>query len=93
MVYIEYMALTAVITTRVPQATADILDRVAAVSGQTRSAYVARVIQDAAQREAEFMAFVQEGLDQLDRGEGIPHDVVMAELDEMIARAEARCRD
>jgi predicted transcriptional regulator len=73
--------------------TAKILDRAAAIHGQTRSAYIARVIQDAVQREAEFMAFVQEGIDQLDRGEGIPHEVVMAELDEMIARHDERCRD
>ncbi|MEO6385649.1 MAG: DUF1778 domain-containing protein [Sphingomonas sp.] len=87
------MAATSVITTRVRPETIAILDRVAAVNGQSRAAYVARVIEDAAQREAEFMAFVQEGIDQLDRGEGIPHEVVMAELDEMIARHEARCRD
>ncbi len=30
--------------------------------------------------EAEFEAFIQEGEDELDRGEGIPHTVVMAEL-------------
>jgi predicted transcriptional regulator len=87
------MKHSAIVTTRVPADTAAILDKVAAIRGQSRSAYVARVIEEAARREANFMAFVQEGIDQLDRGEGIPHETVMAELDDMIARHEARCRD
>ena len=51
------------------------------------------MVQGAAQREAQFLAFIQEGIDSLDRGEGIPHDVVMAELDAMIAAQAARCKD
>ena len=36
-------------------------------------------LQEIAER-IEFMAAVQEGLDQLDRGEGIPHDEVKRQL-------------
>lgn len=87
------MKPSSVITTRVPADTAALLDRSAAAAGQTRSTYVARIIEEAAQREAEFLAFVQEGIGQLDRGEGLSHEVVMAELDGMIAALEAKCRD
>jgi len=44
------------------------------------------------EREAEFAAFAQTGIDELDRGEFIPHEVVMRDLDVMIAKHEARCR-
>jgi len=87
------MKLDTVVTARVPADTAAILDRAAAVRGQSRSSFVSRMIQEGARREAEFQAFIQKGVDSLDRGEGIPHDVVMAELDVMIAKQEARCRD
>lgn len=87
------MSKTAVVTTRLDEATIEMIDRVASARGQSRARFLSRVVTEAARREAEFLAFVQEGIDELDRGEGIPHDVVMAELDEMIARHEARCRD
>lgn len=87
------MAKTAVVTTRIDEDTLDMVDQISAARGQSRSWFVARVVAEAARREAEFLAFVQEGLDELDRGEGIAHEVVMAELDAMIARHEARCSD
>ncbi len=87
------MSKSAVITARLDEATVDLIDRVAAAHGQSRSRFVSRVVAQAAQREAEFLAYVQQGIDELNRGEGIPHETVMAELDAMIARHEARCRD
>jgi predicted transcriptional regulator len=87
------MSKTAVVTTRLDEDTIDMIDRVAAARGQSRSKFVSRVVTEAARREAEFLAFVREGIDELDRGEGIPNEAVMAELDAMIARHEARCRD
>ncbi len=87
------MSRTAVVTTRLDEETISLVDRVAAARGQSRSWFVSRVVAEAARREAEFLAFVQEGLDELDRGEGIAHETVTAELDAMIARHEARCRD
>ena len=87
------MSKSAVITTRLDGATADLIDQAAARHGQSRSWFVSRVLAQAAKREAEFLAYIQEGIDELDRGEGIPHEVVMAELDAMIAKHEARCQD
>lgn len=36
-----------------------------------------------------YLAFIQEGVDSLDRGEGVPQDVVMAELRAMMAKHRA----
>jgi len=87
------MAKTAVVTTRMDEATIDLVDRVAAARGHSRSWFVSRVVAEAARREAEFLAFIQEGIDELERGEGIAHETVTAELEAMIAKHEARCRD
>lgn len=82
-----------VVTTRLDRATIDMVDRVAAAGGHSRSRFVAMAVTEAAKREAAFLAFVQEGLDDLDAGRTVPHETVMAELDAMIAKHEARCRD
>ena len=85
------MSKSSVVTARIDAETVALIDRVVASRGQSRSKFVAQVLTEAAQREAAFLAFVQQGIDELDRGEGIPHDTVMAELDAMIALQEARC--
>jgi len=87
------MSSSVVVTTRLDNQTIDLVDRVASAGGHSRSKFVAMAVTEAARREAAFLAFVQEGIDDLDAGRTVPHDVVMAELDAMIARHEARCRD
>lgn len=82
-----------VVTTRLDSETIDLVDRVASAGGRSRSRFVAMAVTEAARREAVFLAFVQEGIDDLDAGRTVPHDIVMAELDAMIARHEARCPD
>jgi predicted transcriptional regulator len=85
------MSKSAVITARLDQETMDLVDRVSRAKGRSRSWFAARAIEQAARREAEFLAFIQEGVDAADRGDLIPHQEVLAEMDEMIARLEARC--
>jgi predicted transcriptional regulator len=85
------MSKSAVITARVDEGTLELVDRVAKAKGRSRAWFVANAVQRFAESEAEYLAFVQEGIDALDRGESIPHDEVMAELDEMIADFQARC--
>ncbi|MES2057931.1 MAG: ribbon-helix-helix protein, CopG family [Pseudomonadota bacterium] len=87
------MSKTSVVTTRLDAETVELVDRIVEARGQSRSWFIARVVGEAARREQAFLDFVQQGIDELDRGEGIPHDVVMSELDAMIAKHEARCRD
>ena len=52
-----------------------------------------RAIEQVARSEADFLAFLQEGVDDIEAGRIVEHDQVMTELDEMIARHEARCDD
>jgi predicted transcriptional regulator len=40
----------------------------------------------------EFMAAVQKGLDQLDKGEGIPHDEVKRQLSTAVVETSAAAR-
>ena len=64
----------------------------AASLGISPAACAASAIRRVVEREAEFAAFAQTGIDELDRGEFIPHEVVMRDLDVMIAKHEVRCR-
>jgi predicted transcriptional regulator len=87
------MSKTAVITARVDEETLALVDRVSKAHNRSRAWFVARAIEEAARKEADFLAFVQEGIDAIERGDVVEHDVVMAELDAMIAKHEARCRE
>ena len=81
---------SSVITTRLDTETLALVDRVAKAQGRSRSWFAAQAIKRAAEEEAEYLAFVQIGIDSADRGELIPHEAVMAELDQMIARHRVR---
>jgi predicted transcriptional regulator len=80
------------VTAELDAETGALLDQMAAALGISPAAYAAGAIRRVVESEAEFAAFAQVGIDELDRGEFIPHEVVMAELDAMIAKHEARCR-
>lgn len=41
---------------------------------------------------SDLLALIREGADELDRGEGIPHETVLGQLDAMIAKHDARQR-
>jgi predicted transcriptional regulator len=63
------MSRSAVITTRVDYETLDALDKIAARTERTRAWIVAKALRHYVEEEKAFQAFVQEGLDELDRGE------------------------
>ncbi|PVE59163.1 hypothetical protein DC429_01745 [Arthrobacter sp. TPD3018] len=79
------------ISTEIDAETMALVDRVAQRRGITNGEFAAQAIRRAAESDADFDAFIQAGIDSLDRGEGIPHEQVMAELDAMIAQHRARC--
>lgn len=87
------MSKSAVITARVDPETLALIDKLVAAQGRSRAWFVAKAVQRAAEAEADFLAFVQEGIDAADRGELIPHEEVLAEIDAMIAEHSARCDD
>jgi len=86
------MSKTAVITTRVDEETLARVDQVAKATGRSRAWFAEKAIREAAEREADFLAFVQVGIDAADRGELIPHEHVVAEIEQMIARHRARAK-
>ena len=87
------MSKTAIITARVDEETLDLVDRLSKARGRSRAWFAARAIEQVARSEAELLAFIQEGIDDLEAGRFIEHEEMKAELDAMIARLEARCVD
>ena len=65
-----------VITARVDQETLALVDRVSRAHHRSRAWFAARAIAEAARKEAEFLDFVQKGIDAADRGELVPHEEV-----------------
>ena len=59
------MSKSSVITARVDSDTLALVDQVAKSQGRSRAWFVARAVQRAAESEADFMAFVQVGLDDI----------------------------
>lgn len=74
------MSKTSVVTTRLDAETIALVDKVAADQGRSRSWFIAEAVRTAAEQEAAFLAFVQEGIDSADRGELTPQDEVFANL-------------
>jgi len=70
------MSKTAVITARVDDETLALVDRVSKAHNRSRAWFVARAVEEAARREAEFLAYLQEGIEAAERGELIPHEEV-----------------
>src|SRR3546814_6732134 len=68
-----FMSKSAVFTARVDPETLALIDKLVAAQGRSRAWFVAKAVQRAAEAEADFLAFVQEGIDAADRGELIPH--------------------
>jgi predicted transcriptional regulator len=85
------MVSAAPLTAQLDTATRAMVDRLAAQRGVTPEAFAAEAIQRVAESDADFLAFVQVGIDAADRGELIPHEEVMAELDKMIEQQRKRC--
>lgn len=79
------------IATEVDAETMAIVDRVARRRGMSSSEFAAQAIRRAAESDDDFDAFIQVGIDAADRGDVVPHEQAMAELDAMIAKHRARC--
>ena len=78
------------ITAPLDAGTLALVDRLALARGMTGADFAAEAIRRVAETEADFDAFLQEGMDAADRGELVDHDEVMKELDAMIERHRAR---
>jgi predicted transcriptional regulator len=81
---------SASISLRIPTDLLQKLDQIAAAVERPRSWVLLRAIRQFLADEGQEILDVREGIQQLDRGEGIPFDQVMAELEEKVAKAEAK---
>jgi predicted transcriptional regulator len=79
------------ITAELDTDTIAIVDSLAASKGITGAEFAAEAIRRVAESEADYHAFIQVGIEAADRGDVVPHKVVMAELDQMIERHKLRC--
>jgi predicted transcriptional regulator len=80
------------ITAHIDADTLAILEQAAQRRGRSVEDFAAEAIQRVAESEADFWAFVQVGIDSADRGELIPHEAVMAELEARMEKHRERCR-
>ena len=83
--------ITPPITAELDASTYAIVDRLSAELGISVQQFAAEAIRRVAESEADFAAFIQAGIDAADRGDLVPHEEVMAELDAMIEKHRARC--
>jgi predicted transcriptional regulator len=68
------MTKQTVISARVDEETVALVDEIVAAQGRSRAWFVSQAVREHARREAEFLAFVQEGLDAASAGDWISHE-------------------
>ncbi len=68
------------ITIRIDNDTADKIDRLADAMDRSRAWIAGAALKRYLQDESRWLADIQAGMAELDRGEGIPHQDVMAEI-------------
>ena len=78
------------VSIRVPADLIETLDKIAAALERSRSWVMLRALRQYVADEGQEVLDVQEGIAEAERGEMIPIEDVLAEMDEIIAKAEAR---
>lgn len=83
------MSKSAVITARLEESLAADLDRLAERIDRSRAWVIAAAVERYVREESEFLAFVQEGIDDLENGRWIAHDDLMRHIRERRAGKRA----
>jgi predicted transcriptional regulator len=78
------------VSLRVPSDLIETLDKIAAALERPRSWVMLRALRHYIADEGQEVLDVQEGIAEAERGEVVPIEDVLAEMDEIIARAEAK---
>ena len=78
------------VSLRMPADVVESLDKVAAILERPRSWVILRAIRQYLADEGQEVLDVQEGIEEAERGECVPIEEVLAEMDEIIASAEAK---
>src|SRR2546423_14857165 len=77
------------VSLRVPADLIETLDKIAAALERSRSWVMLRALRQYIADEGQEVLDVREGIAEADRGELVPIEDVLAEIDEIIAKAEA----
>ena len=85
------MTETVAITASLNRETAALVDRAAAARGLSVEDYIAKSLRRVAESDVDFQAFLQVGVDAIERGDVVPHERVMEELNARIAAHRRRC--
>jgi predicted transcriptional regulator len=83
------MTKPVVISARIDEATAALLDQVAKAQGRSRAWLVANAVKRMAEEEAAFLDFVQKGVDDFEAGRYLTHEEFVAEISQRRQRAKA----
>ena len=78
-----------VVTTRVDADTAAKLDGIALATGRTRSWLSARALERYVEKEAQFLAYLKVGTDDLDAGRSVSQSEVEARMAEIRTQRDA----
>ncbi len=78
------------VSLRVPADLIETLDKIAAALERPRSWVMLRALRQYIADEGQEVLDVQEGIAEAERGEMVPIEDVLAEMDEIIAKAEAK---
>jgi predicted transcriptional regulator len=78
------------ISVRLPADLLEKLDKIAAALERSRSWVLLHAFREYLEDEGQEILAVQQGIEELDRGESVPSEQVFAEMDEIIARAAAK---
>ncbi len=82
----------AFITAPIDAETLALVEQLAEARGRSVEDYVAEAVQRVAESDADLRAFIQVGINAADRGELVPHEQVMAELEARMEKHRARCQ-
>lgn len=83
--------MSSVITARLDEGTLELVDRVAKAHGRSRSWFAAQAIKQAAEAEAELLAFIQEGVESAEREDLVVGDQIFAVIDRWVAEFGREC--
>lgn len=86
------MSNSSVLSVRLPTAVKEQLDRLAEGTSRSKSYLAAEAIEAFVERELAIIEGIQEGLADAAAGRVVPHETVMADLERIIAEAEAARR-
>ena len=80
---------TSVVTARLDEDTLASLDLLAGRQERSRAWIVAKAIKQYVKEESEFLAFVQQGADDIARGDYVTHEELVAEIQAMKRQKDA----